>query len=121
MEAARENLGLGGDGDEISAIQEVEDEFGVHLDYTGAHTWSTVGDVYNALLAQLSPEEAERADVWDRFSRAICRETGISPLRISLESGLIAEDRLWISVGSGRRVIFVVAIVAAIIAFNILH
>ncbi|MBL8651720.1 MAG: hypothetical protein JNL35_15115 [Sphingopyxis sp.] len=82
MEAARENLGLGGDGDEISAIQDVEDEFGVRLDYSCANTWSTVGDVYTALLAQLSPEEAAQADVWDRFSKAIGRETGISPSTI---------------------------------------
>lgn len=43
------------------------------------------------------------------------------PIGPSPESGLIAEDGLWISVGSGRRVIFVVAMVAAIIAFNILR
>lgn len=121
MSADHENVGLGGDGDEISAIEEVENEFGVRLDYSGAAQWCTVGDVYAALLAQLSPEEAKRADVWDRFSRAICRETGISPSRIGLESSLIAEDGLWVSVVSGRRVLFIFAIVAVIIAINILR
>lgn len=121
MNVGRENVGLGGDGDEISAIEEVENEFGVRLDYSDADQWTTVGDVYAALLAQLSPEEAKKSDVWERFSRAICRETGISPSRIGLESGLIAEDGLWVSVVSERRTLFILAIVTAIIAINILR
>jgi hypothetical protein len=121
MNAHQDNVGLGGDGDEISAIEEVENEFGVRLDYSDAALWSTVGDVYAALLAQLPPEEAKRPDVWDRFSRAICQETGISPYGIGLESGLIAEDGLWVSVVSGWRVLFILAILATIIAINILR
>lgn len=121
MNADHGNIGLGGDGDEISAIEEVENDFGVRLDYSDAAQWSTVGDVYAALLEQLSSEEAKRTDVWDRFSLAICRETGISPSSIGLESGLIAENGLWMSVVPGGRMLFILAIVAAIIAINILR
>jgi len=121
MNADYANVGLGGDGDEISAIEEVESEFGVRLDYSDAAQWSTVGDVYAALMAQLPPEEGKRPDVWDRFSRAICRKTGISPSSVGLESGLIAEDGMWVSLVPGRRVLFALAIIAAIIAINILR
>ena len=98
MESQPQNVGLGGDGDEIAAIREVEEEFGVTLDYSDAHNWATVADVYAALLDQLSVEEAVQPGVWNRFSEAICRETGISPSSISLESGLIAEDGMWVHV-----------------------
>lgn len=98
MHSKTQCVGLGGDGDEIAAIGEVETEFGVKLDYSDAHNWNTVGDIYTALLNQLSSEEARQPDVWDRFSQAICRETGISPSSISLESGLLAEDGMWVHV-----------------------
>jgi hypothetical protein len=98
MESQPQNVGLGGDGDEIAAIREVEEEFDVTLDYSDAHNWATVADVYAALLDQLSVEEAVQPGVWNRFSEAICRETGISPSSISLESGLIAEDGMWVHV-----------------------
>lgn len=91
MEApAAQSVGLGGDGDEIDAIGEVETAFGVTLDYSDAHNWSTAGDVYAALLRALPPPEAEKPDVWDRFAAALCRETGISPSRISPDSELLA-------------------------------
>lgn len=42
-------LGLWGDGDEIAAIEEVEERFGVKLDTSTAASWLTVGDVFAAL------------------------------------------------------------------------
>ena len=112
------NLGLGGDGDEIAAIEEVEATFGVRLDYSDAGNWSTVGDVYASLLRKLSAYEAARPDLWDRFAQAISRETGIDPSRVSLETGLLAEGRLWVHVTSVSAWIWVASallIVAAVI------
>lgn len=105
------NIGLIGDGDEIAALREVEDEFGVKLDYSGADDWSTVGHVYDALLTQLSPAEATSSNTWDRFAAAICKETGISPSSISRDSGLIAEDGMWVHVVNASRFVWLVIVV----------
>jgi hypothetical protein len=43
-----DTLGLGGDGDEIAAITEVERQFDVRLDYSTAGDWRTVGRVCSA-------------------------------------------------------------------------
>ena len=118
MENIAQNVGLGGDGDEIAALQEVEEEFGVRLDYSGAHDWTTVGDVYAALLKQLSAQEAARPDVWDRFAKAICRETGISPSVISPESGLIAETGMWVSVIDGSAILWIALAVAMVVGIG---
>lgn len=48
-----ESLGLVGDGEEISAIEEVERQFGVTLDHSRAATWRCVGDIHTTLLAAL--------------------------------------------------------------------
>ena len=116
------NVGLGGDGDEIWALRDVEEEFGVSLDYTNANDWSSVGDVYSALLLQLSADEAGQPNVWDRFAKAICRETGISPSSIQPESGLIAEDGMWVHVSEVSAFVWVAsgALVAALLAWALL-
>lgn len=112
------SLGLVGDGDEFAAITEVEETFGVKLDYSDAGNWSTVGDVYAALLRELSAEEAARPDVWQRFAEAISRETGMRPSEVRSEAGLIAEDGLWIQV---VRLTALHWMVAALFGFAILH
>ena len=110
------DLGLAGDGDEIAAIEDVEREFSVRLDYAGASEWTKVRDVYDALLAQLPSEEAERVDTWNRFARAIAAETGIPASKVSLESGLVAEDGMWVSVTNVPAGCWIVAAAFAIIA-----
>ena len=62
-----QSVGLGGDGDEVSAIQEVEAEFGVQLDCSDAPNWATAGDVYRALCRVLPAEEAAKPDLSERF------------------------------------------------------
>tara|TARA_R110000868_G_scaffold342861_1_gene603839 strand:- start:1863 stop:2234 length:372 start_codon:yes stop_codon:yes gene_type:complete len=111
-----QNIGLGGDGDEIAAIQEVEREFGVKLDYSDAHNWRTAGDVYAALGQALSSDEASRPDVWRRFTQALSRETGISPSSVSLDSGLIAEDGIWIHVSNGSALLWSAAVLTIVVA-----
>lgn len=80
------SLGLGGDGDEIAAIAEVEQRFGVRLDYSDARYWTTVGDVYAALLHALPAAEGAKGDTWARFAGAISMETGVDPSRIEPET-----------------------------------
>lgn len=98
MEEELSSLGLGGDGDEIAAIEEVESTFGVTLDYSDAGNWSTVGDVHSALIRMLSAEEAAKPDVWARFTEAISRETGVDPTRIGPETELLLGGGGWGSV-----------------------
>jgi hypothetical protein len=114
MKAPSQSVGLGGDGDEIVAIREVEREFGVKLDYTDAHEWSTAGDIYAALFRALPPGEADRPGVWDRFAVAICRETGISPSDLSLESELLSESGIWVHVVDGSAMVWTVIAIAAV-------
>ena len=118
METPSQCVGLGGDGDEITAIHEVEQEFGVTLDYSSAHEWSTAGDVYAALLRALPAGAADQPGIWDRFAIAICKETGISPSNISLESGLLAESGLWVHVVDGSALLWPVIAIAAIVGLG---
>ena len=108
-----QNVGLGGDGDEVSAIREVEDAFGVRLDYTDAHNWYCAGDVYAALRKALPAEEADKPDIWDRFAEALCRETGISPSSICPESELLAESGIWVHVVNGSALFWKALALAA--------
>lgn len=112
------HLGLGGDGDEIGAITQVEQAFGVTLDYSDAGNWSTVGDVYAALLRELSAEEAARPDVWDRFAKAISHEIGLNPANVGLETGMLAEDGFWIPT---EKLTALHLIVGALFGFAILY
>ena len=89
-----QSVGLGGDGDEIAAIEEVERTFGVTLDKADAPSWETAGDVFASLLKALPKDEAARRDVWARFADAITRETGANPARIQMDSPLLSNLRL---------------------------
>jgi hypothetical protein len=116
MDAPRsQSVGLGGDGDEISALREVEEEFDVRLDYTDAAKWNTVGDVFAALQRALPAVEADKPEVWDRFAKALCRETGISPSRISHNSELLSESGLWVHVANGSAILWSGAAIVAIV------
>ena len=44
-----ETLGLWEDGDELDALRTVEKRFGVKLDYSGAGSWFTAGDVSSSI------------------------------------------------------------------------
>lgn len=114
VKARARSVGLGGDGDEIAAIREVEEEFGVRLDYANAHDWATVEDVYAALRKALPAEEADQQGVWDRFAQALCRETGLSPSNIRLTSELLSEDGIWVHVANGSAVLWSAIAIAAV-------
>jgi hypothetical protein len=97
------SLGLGGDGDEIAAIAEVEHRLEVRLDYSDARSWTTVGDVYAALQRALPAERAAALDTWARFADAIFMETGVDPSRVQPETLLLGQHRF------DRRLLLVIA------------
>lgn len=110
MDDQHENVGLGGDGDEIAALRDVEETFGVSLDYSSANEWTTVGDVWDALLKQLPVGASQHPDNWTCFKESLCRETGMDPKRVTLKSGLVAEDGFWVQVGEGAEFLLMLAI-----------
>ena len=107
---AATSVGLGGDGDEIAAVQEVERIFGVKIDYTDAPKWVTAGDLFSSLLEQLPKDDAAKAETWTRFAEAITRETGVDPALISLASPLLSTTRVpyW-AIGVAIALIFAFA------------
>jgi hypothetical protein len=106
-----ESLGLIGDGDEISAIRNVESCFGVTLDYSEASGWRTVGNVYSALEAALPVDLRAAPDNWTRFTQAISDETGIDPTNIGRDTSLLATGgcRRW-------RIILAIVVIGAVAA-----
>ncbi|MGL4314823.1 MAG: hypothetical protein ACRCSO_12635 [Sphingomonas sp.] len=98
------SLGLGGDGDEIAAIKEVERSFGVQLDYSDSQSWATVGDVYAALQRALPAKQAAADNTWARYAEAISSETGVDPSLVTHDTLLLGQHRF------DRRISLVVAI-----------
>lgn len=109
------SVGLGGDSDEIAAIEEIEAEFGVMLDYADAPQWHTAGDVFRSLLAQLPAEQSDNPDTWDRFVRALTDQSGIDPTEITPDSPLIEEGQIWRGLGAVSRMLLLLAIGMALV------
>lgn len=102
------SLGLGGDGDEIAAIKEVERCFGVLLDYSDSESWMTAGDVFAALQRALPADKAAAHDTWARFVEAISSETGVDPSRVTHETLLLSQHRF------DSRILLAVAILTGL-------
>lgn len=88
------SVGLIGDGDEIAAIRDIEEAFGVTLDYGDAGTWRTAGDIYASLCRTLPLAGTGESDNWGRFRAALARETGMNPAEIEEASPLLAPPTL---------------------------
>lgn len=88
------SLGLGGDGDEINAIEDVERQFGVNLDLKDANQWTTVGHVFHALQQALPDHEAGSKETWGNFCQAITRQTGVDPTQVTADTLLLGGRRL---------------------------
>jgi len=86
-----DRLGLGGDGDEIVAIEDVERDFGVEIDTSTAIGWRTIGDVYEALMLVLPDYVRAQPTTWRRFCRALCQVTGDDPDAVGRETILIGK------------------------------
>lgn len=87
------NVGLGGDGDEVAAIEDVEEEFGVTLDDRDAPQWLTAGDVFASLLKVLPSNASTDPATWERFAEALSGQTGIDPSLITKSSPLLLPDK----------------------------
>ena len=112
-------VGLAGDGDEIAAIENVEDVFGVTLDDQDAPLWLTAGDVFASLLKALPPDAAADPTTWRRFAEALAAETGIDPCLITNNSPLLLPDKgTWGGIKEGClfvAVLWMALLVAAIV------
>lgn len=86
-------VGLAGDGDEVAAIEHVEEVFGVTLDDQDAPQWKTAGDVFASLLKALPPGAASDVTTWERFAKALAWETGVDPSQITEGSPLLLPDK----------------------------
>ena len=98
-----ERLGLGGDGDEIEAIEDVERDFGVKIDTSEAVKWRTVGDVYDAFLLVLPDYVKAQPTTWRRFCRALCQVTADDPATIGRDTILIGKP--WGLIAGIKRMI----------------
>ena len=119
MRSPFQSVGLGGDGDEIAAIEEVEAAFGVRLDYSDASNWLTAGDVYQALCRALPADEAAKPDLWDRFADALTRETGVDPKSIRAESTLLSQTRFWARLADANAVVWVLVVIGAAVGIGL--
>jgi hypothetical protein len=109
------SVGLGGDGDEIVAIDDVERAFGVKLDYADAPHWHTAGDVFSSLCKALPADVRDASDLWVRFTEALSAQTGVDPTSIEKDSPLLSPSRLWVHVANASAMIWI-AVAASIVA-----
>jgi hypothetical protein len=103
------SVGLGGDGDEIAAIYDVERAFGVTLDKADAPHWYTAGDVFYSLRRALPAEAGNDGELWTRFTQALTQQTGVDPRTIERESPLLTQTRFWAHVATASAIIWLVA------------
>ena len=110
------SIGLGGDGDEIAAIDDVEYAFGVKLDKADAQNWHTAGDIYLSLRKALPAGAGDDGDLWVRFTEALAAGTGVDPQGIEKDSPLLANKLFWTQVANASAVVWII-IAASMIAF----
>lgn len=104
------SVGLGGDGDEIIAIGEVERAFGAKLDKADAPQWHTAGDVFVSLCKAL-PADIQDDDLWSRFTEVLADQTGVDPKAIEKGSPLLSQSRLWVHVANASAAVWIAAAV----------
>ena len=102
------SVGLGGDGDEIVAIGDLERTFGVKLDKRDAAQWLTAGDVFVSLCKAL-PADMQDDDLWARFAEVLTDQTGVDPKVIEKDSPLLSQSRLWVHVANGSAAVWITA------------
>lgn len=113
--APPKSVGLGGYGDEISAIYDVERAFGVKLDYADAPGWRTAGDVFTSLQRILPAEKLNSPDLWQRFAVALCGQTDVNPNDIDRDSPLLSQSRFWVRLADASAVAWIVAFVGFLV------
>lgn len=115
------SVGLGGDGDELVAIDDVERTFGVKLDKADAAQWQTAGDVFVSLCKAI-PADMRDVGLWERFTEVLTDQTGVDPKAIEQNSPLLSQSRLWVNVANGSAAVWIAAAVGmlALIGWSLL-
>jgi len=108
------SVGLGGDGDEIVAIADVERAFGIKLDYADAPNWHTAGDVFLSLCKALPVSACEDSDLWPRFAEALAAETGVDPENIEMNSPLLSDSRIWVAIADLSALVWIGSVLAVL-------
>lgn len=108
-------LGLASNSDEIAAIAELEAEFGVTIDYADAPQWRTAGDVFQSLLTQLPPGQANDPEIWERFTRALSQATDVDAETITPEIPLADEVQAWRGLNALSWMLLLLAIGMALV------
>lgn len=116
------SVGLGGDGDEIHAIQDVERAFRVTLDKADAPHWLTAGDVYLSLCRALPADITDDGDTWVRFAKALTEGTGVDPKVIVKDSPLLEHPLFWVQIANASAAVWVTigASIFALVAWSLL-
>jgi hypothetical protein len=114
VENSPTSVGLGGDGDEIAAIDDVERAFGVKLDNGTLHVGSQ-RETYSLPSKSLPAEERDRPDVWKRFAVALCGQTGVNPDYIEPGSPLLSDSRLWARLADASAVVWIIVAVGLLV------
>ena len=105
------SVGLGGDGDEIVAIDDIERAFSVKLNKTDAAQWHTAGDVFVSLCKALPSDIRDDDGLWSRFAEILTDQTGVDPKAIEKDSPLRSQSRLWVHVANASAVVWIAAAV----------
>ena len=83
-----DSVGLGGDGDEVIAIENAFARFGIDVPVEDAPRWVTVGDVWSSLCRVL-PKASDQPGAFLRFCAALAYETAVDPKLIDEKSRLL--------------------------------
>lgn len=105
--SAPKSVGLGGDGDEICAIEDVERAFGVTLDKGDAQHWVTAGDLFLSLQKALSVEDRDDPETWVRFTEALVEGTGVNPMALEKDSPLLEHPLFWVQIANASAAIWI--------------
>lgn len=105
--SAPKSVGLGGDGDEICAIEDVERAFGVTLEKGDAQHWVTAGDLFLSLQKALSVEDRDDPETWVRFTVALVEGTGVDPMALEKDSPLLEHPLFWVQIANASAAIWI--------------
>ena len=105
------SVALGGDGDEIATIADVEHTFRVKLDKADAPQWHTAGDVFASLCKALPADIRADDGLWSRFTEVLAHHAGVDPKAIEKDSPFLSQSRLWVHVANESALVWIAAAV----------
>ena len=100
-------VGLGGAGDEICAIEDIERAFGVTLDKGDAQHRVTAGDLFVSLQKALSVEDRDDPETWVRFTETLVAGTGVDPIALEKDSPLLEHPLFWVQIANASAAIWI--------------